>query len=501
LLVYGAPGPLPRSPDIHIFAAIAGELLTIRHAHFIGIAGAGMSAVAKLLRDSGVTVTGSDEGVYPPVSLFLQQEGIPYNTRYEASNLPRDADLIVIGKNARLVPETNAEVAAAVTSGVRIVSFPEVLSEISAAKETVVVAGAFGKSTSTSMLAHCLETLKAGEGTDPSYFIGAIPLTPATSARLGKGKLFVLEGDEYPSSNTDPRSKFLHYHPQHLIVTPLAHDHVNVFPTPRDYLAPFLQLTRLVPADGTIVYCVEGPLSRELMPRIRHHPLVTYGVSDGEYHAADIRWGEVTRFTLMHRGMALTEIETSQLGSHNIQNIVGVAAFLLTRGLASPREIAVAIKSFRGIRRRLDRKSEKTRLPIFEGFGSSYDKARSAIAAMKQHFPQQRLMIVFEPHTFSWRNREALGWYDDVFGGANKIYIYEPASQGAATHAQISQGEIVDRVLKAGFDAEPISDPDHALTTIGGRLRDDDVVLLLTSGNLGGLIEKIPRMAEQKFPL
>ena len=475
--------------------------MNFRRVHFIGIAGAGMSAVAKLLHDSGVVVTGSDEGVYPPVSDFLKDLGIPYQTSYAAGNLPRDADLIVIGKNAKLVPETNPEVAAAYASGIRIMSFPEVLSEISSAKDTIVVAGAFGKSTSTALFAHCLESLPASSaGYDSPWFIGAIPLTPSTNARMGKGKLFVLEGDEYPSSNTDPRSKFLHYHPRHLLITPIAHDHVNIFPTPADYVAPFIELTKLVPADGSIVMCLEGPLSADVLTRIAR-PVVTYGVHRGEYHAADIVWGERTRFTLMRGAEKIVSLETNQLGEHNIQNIVGVAAFLLTHNIATPEQIATAIASFRGIRRRLDRKSEKTRLPIFEGFGSSYDKARSAIAAMKQHFPAQRLVVVFEPHTFSWRNREAIGWYDDVFGGASKVYIFEPAAQGAATHAQISQDEIVARVIKAGFDAEPISDPEHALNTIGGSLRADDVVLLLTSGNLGGLIERIPLMAEQKFPL
>jgi len=470
-------------------------VLNIRHAHFIGIAGAGMSAAAKLLRDGGVVVTGSDEGVYPPVSDFLTAQGIPYNTRYAAANLPREADLIVIGKNARLVPETNAEVAAAYASGVRTASFPEVLSAISAAKETVVVAGAFGKSTSTALLSHCLEAI----GADPSYFIGAIPLTPATSARRGQGALFVLEGDEYPSSNTDPRSKFLHYHPRHLIVTPLAHDHVNVFPTPADYVAPFVELVRLVPADGSITFCLEGPLSPALLKTITR-PLVTYGVAHGEFQAADIAWGETTRFALTRNGKALTRIETTQLGAHNIQNIVGVAAFLIARELASPAQVAAAVKAFRGIRRRLDRKSQTTRIPIFEGFGSSYDKARSAIAAMKLHFPQRRLVVVFEPHTFSWRNREALAWYDDVFAGADKIFIYEPATQGATTHAQVSQGEIVARVAAAGFNVQPISEPDAALAAIGAELTEKDAVLLLTSGNLGGLIERVPALADERWP-
>src|SRR5882672_10221590 len=139
-----------------------------------------MSATAKLLRDSGVTVTGSDEGVYPPISDFLNRERIPYKTPYAAANLDTDADLIIIGKNARLVPETNPEVAAAFASGKPILSFPEILDRLSQGKETVVVAGSYGKSTCAALLAHALSHVNA----DPSYFIGAIPLTPATNAHL-----------------------------------------------------------------------------------------------------------------------------------------------------------------------------------------------------------------------------------------------------------------------------------------------------------------------------
>src|SRR5262249_2664547 len=152
------------------------------------------------------------------VSTFLQAEKIPYATAYAAANIPPDADLIVIGKNARLVADINPEVAAAYKSGKTIASFPEVLRGLTQNKDTVVVAGSYGKSTSASLLAHCLDEAK----TEPSWFIGAIPLSPPTSAHLGKGKLFVLEGDEYPSSNTDARAKFLHYAPKHVLLTPLA---------------------------------------------------------------------------------------------------------------------------------------------------------------------------------------------------------------------------------------------------------------------------------------
>jgi UDP-N-acetylmuramate: L-alanyl-gamma-D-glutamyl-meso-diaminopimelate ligase len=472
-----------------------------RTAHFIGIAGAGMSAAAKLLKDSGVRVTGSDEQVYPPVSEFLVDQALPYRTPYAAANIPAGVDLIVIGKNAKLVPETNAEVAAAMASGARIQSFPEVLADLTRDRETIVVAGAYGKSTTASLLVHCLESAasQAGDKIDPSFFIGAIPFTPSTSARFGRGNLFVLEGDEYPSSNTDNRSKFLHYHPKHLLLTPLAHDHINVFPTPADYLRPFAHLLDITAPDATVVACTEGSLSGEFLARVRR-PIVTYGLHQGDFTAGDVRWGERTRFSLVRHASPLVEVETTQLGEHNVQNIVGVGAFLLTRDLVTPAQLADAIMSFRGIRRRLDRKSEKTRIPIFEGFGSSYEKARSAIAAIKRHFPARRLIVLFEPHTFSWRNRNALAWYDSVFEGADRVFIYEPAAQGAATHAQLTQGEIVERVARAGFDVTAISDPKAAQADFANLLRPDDVVLMLTSGGLGGLIEAIPLIAEEKFP-
>jgi UDP-N-acetylmuramate: L-alanyl-gamma-D-glutamyl-meso-diaminopimelate ligase len=469
--------------------------------HFIGIAGAGMSATAKLLRDSGVAISGSDQNAYPPISDFLSENRIPCRTPYAVENIPADVDLFVIGKNAKLVPETNVEVAAAFASGKRIASFAEVLSEHTRGKDNIVVAGSYGKSTTVALLAHCLETAanEAGPSLDPSFFIGAVPLTPSTSARNGSGHLFLLEGDEYPSSNTDPRSKFLHYRPRHLLVTPLAHDHLNVFPTPQDYVRPFLELVKLPPADGTIVVCVEGSLSPDLLSGLSR-PVVTYGINGGDFRAADIRYGERTRFGVVRGGRTVAELETTQLGEHNVQNIVGACALLLSLGLMSAAQIAAAVASFRGIKRRLDRKSDRTSIPIFEGFGSSYEKAQSAIAAMMRHFPERRLIVVFEPHTFSWRNRAALKWYDDVFRGAGKVFIFEPAAQGAATHDQVSHAEIIARVRAAGCDADPISDPATAMRLLGDVLAPGDAILLLSSGDLGGLVELVPALAEERFP-
>ncbi|MCC2098870.1 MAG: hypothetical protein KDJ29_18405 [Hyphomicrobiales bacterium] len=466
-----------------------------KHAHVIGIGGVGMSATAKLLRDSGVAVTGSDEAIYPPVSYLLRDEKLACATPYDPANIPAETDVFVIGKNARLVPETNAEVAAAFASGKPIVSFAEVLGMLSKDSQTLVAAGAFGKTTSVSLMAHCL--MEAG--LDPSFMIGAVPLSPPTPAHAGKGAQFLLEGDEYPSSNTDDRSKFLHYHPDHLLITPLAHDHVNVFPTIEDYLAPFSQLVAGMPDDGVVVASTGGELSKRFLQSLSR-PVVTYGVSDGDWQVRDIVWGERSQFTILHKGTEVARLETGQLGVHNIENVLGVSAFLLTLELVDAAQVARAMASFQGIKRRLDRKSDKTSIPIFEGFGSSYDKARSAIAAMRQHFPGRELVVIFEPHTFSWRNKVTLHWYDDVFEGAEKVFVWHPAEQGSATHAQASQQEIIARIQAGGYSVAALDDAEAANGAIMSAVKRDSAVLFLTSGDLGGLIETLPPLVEAKYP-
>ena len=464
-------------------------------AHFIGIAGKGMSATALLLRQMGVRITGSDEGFYPPVSDYLKNERIPFAAGYRAENIPDDADVIVIGKNAKLQAETNDEVRAAMASGKPVKSFADLLHDMTVGAETVVAVGSYGKSTCTALLAWCLKAA----GKDPSYFIGEVTNGLATYAHRGKGSTFVLEGDEYPSSNWDNTSKFLHYNAKNVVLTSATHDHINVFPTHADYLAPFRTLLASLPADGLLVVSSE-PHARALTDNLAC-PVVHYSLDDpAHWHAANIARGAETSFDLMRGGERIVRLATTQLGNHNIENIVGVSALLLEKHLLTPAELQAGMASFQGVKRRMELLSAASTIPVYEGFGSSYEKARSAIAAIKLHFPDRRLIIVFEPHTFTWRNRAAIAAYDDVFAGGAKVFIFEPASQGASTHAQLTQDEIVARTKAAGYDVEPIVDPKQALERLGGMLHADDVLLLLTSGELGGLIKTIPRLVEAKFP-
>lgn len=465
-------------------------------AHFIGIAGKGMSAVALLLREQGWQISGSDEGFYPPVSEYLARAQVAFNDGYKKDNIPDDVDLIVIGKNAKLVPEGNEEVRAAFDSGKKIASFPDVLNDLTKDTDNIVVAGSYGKSTCTALLAWCLKET----GKDPSYFVGEITKGFDAHAHAGKGSVFVLEGDEYPSANWDQRSKFLRYNARSVLLTSATHDHINVYPTHRGYLAPFKQLLASLLPNGLLVFNSTEQHAKALAQEYKGKK-VSYGLTDGDWHAADIQYGMPTTFKLMHGTAVTTELTTELLGAHNIENIVGISALLLEKGLLTPQELAAGVATFKGVKRRMELLSPNSAVPVLEGFGSSYEKARSAIEAMRLHFPDRRLIVVFEPHTFTWRNRAALHQYDDVFAGTDKVFIYEPASQGAATHAQLSQDDIIERVRAAGVDAEAIQDGASALALLKQELGPTDTVLLLSSGELGGLIKSIPALVERKFPI
>ena len=468
-----------------------------KKAHLIGICGAGMSAVAHLLQQSGFQVSGSDQGFYPPVSDYIKKLDLPCFEGYQASNIPEDVDLIVIGKNAKLVPETNEEVAHALnTHKDKVQSFPEVLGNLSVDNNRVVIAGSYGKSTLTSIVTWCL----VYAGLDPSYFIGAVPKNLNHSSSIGSGAHFIFEGDEYPSANWDDRSKFEHYLPHTVILTSACHDHVNIFPTLEDYHAPFHKLLeQLAAEEGTLIACGDEENAKHLFDSYEGAKRI-YGLNnENEWYADNVEIGEISRFSLIHNGESLGTISTTQLGLHNIQNFVGAAAWLLGDDILSFDIFAEAIENYLGLTRRLDKKSEISSLIMYEGFGSSYEKARAAIKAMKAHFAEKKLNVFFEPHTFSWRNRTRLDQYRSVFNDVDHVYIYEPPTQGADTHDQLSLKEIMNET-QAHHQSAHAFDAGNYEKIISALTPPEDVVLILSSGAFDGLLQKMVSLSEEVFP-
>ncbi|MBX3480805.1 MAG: hypothetical protein KF842_10410 [Caulobacter sp.] len=462
-----------------------------RHIHFIGIAGAGMSATALMMRDAGHVIGGSDEEAFPPISTYLETLGVPFRRTLAAENIGPEVDLVVLGGSARLHGEDNPEYVEAVRRGIEMTGFPQLVARQTADRDVTVVAGSFGKSSCTALLAHILREA----GKDPGYMIGAIPAGGGPTGAWGSGPM-VLEGDEYIVSQSDRRSKFMLYDVDHLLVTSLVHDHLNVFPTWPEYEAPFRALLGRVSPGATVVL-KDSPSLRAIADECPVTP-VWYGAADSGWRAREVVFGETTRFVLVAPDGAELPLQTQLLGAHNIENIVGVAALLLTRDLVTPGELQAAVASFQGIRRRLDRLTTTSRVPVIEGFGSSYEKARSAIEAMAPHFPGRPLWVIFEPHTFSWRNHEALAWYDTVFEGVARVIVIPPPLHGAASHSQLTHGEILARINAAGVNAVGAATPSECEAALAD-LTGDEVVLLLSSGPLLGLPASLPALMDGRF--
>ena len=465
-----------------------------KRAHFIGIAGMGMSTVAILLKEQNWEVGGSDAESSPPATTQLKRHGIPLHSTYKSSNVPKHADVIVIGMNAKLTREHNPEVKAAYESGIRITSFPEILGEIVEHRKPIVIAGSYGKSTITSLIAWCLSY----SNVDAGWFVGAAPENMEPS-HLGTHPVFVLEGDEYPTSRTDTRPKFTHYHAHDALITAASHDHVNIYKKHEDFLKPFRALVTSLPKEGMLLFCGDEPHASSLAQGAKARA-ISYGMTTAsEWHPKNISYGDTTTFDLMRGAEKITMLSTTLIGAHNIENIVGASAVLLEKKLLEPEKLAAALHAFKGLARRLDKKTIRSSVPAYEGFGSSREKLRSAISALSTQYPDKRLVVVFEPHTFSWRNKNMLHWFDTAFEGAGLVVLYKPAEQGASTHEQSSQKEMLVRVAASGVDVAATYDPKTTMQVLEKTLNTNDVVLLSSSGPMDGLIEQIPKWLDNTF--
>ncbi len=377
--------------------------------------------------------------------------------------------------------------------GVAVTSFPELIGEITAGRRNTVVAGSFGKSTCSALMAHVLRQA----GHDAGWMIGAIsPSLPATG-HWGSEPQVVLEGDEYIVGPADRRSKFALYHPRDVLLTSLVHDHVNVFPTFADYEAPFRELLRLLPADGLLV-------ARE-HPAIRAIAGEAAAASSGTTPSAataggrrTVVYGETTRFTLMRPDGGRLALSTVLLGEHNIENIVGVSAYLLERGLVSEPALQAAVASFGGIRRRLDRLTGASLVPVIEGFGSCLRKGplghRSPAAALSAPAADRGVRAA---HLLLALARCAELVRHGLRGRRPRA-DRAPANPRGADPITSTFEEILARTAATGVPVQGVRTADEAIGALSG-LAGNEVVLLLSSGPLLGLPDALPPVFDRLY--
>ena len=375
--------------------------------HFIAIGGSAMHNLALALHDAGHVVTGSDDQILEPSRSRLEAAGLlPDREGWFPDRITGEIDVVILGMHART---DNPELAAAQALGLSVQSYPEFLYHETQSKQRGVIGGSHGKTTVTSMVLHVLQAM--GRPTD--FMVGAQLEGFDRMVSLSQSvDLAVFEGDEYLSSPIDRRPKFFWYRPHITLLTGIAWDHINVFPTEADYVEQFAHYLTTVEPGGTVVYCSEDERLAELVR--------ASGVQALPYATPD--WEETPEGVLLRfegGGHCLTRL----VGTHNFQNIAGARALCTALGIG-PSDFDRAIASFQGAARRLQPIEESDQAVVYRDFAHAPSKVKATTAGVRASFPDRRLLACFELHTFSSLNRDFLPTYAGALDAADEAVVY-----------------------------------------------------------------------------
>lgn len=463
---------------------------TIRHIHIMGICGTGMAALAGMLKASGYEVTGSDKAVYPPMSLFLEGIGIQAHDGYGAQNLEPRPDLVIVGN---VITRKNPEAEALAIAGIPYLSFPQALAHFFIQSRTsLVVTGTHGKTTTSSLLASCLNRAEL----DPTFMIGGIVREFDANFRLGDGAHFVSEGDEYDTAFFDKESKFLHYRPDIAIITSVEFDHADIFDDLDAIKRSFRKFVSLLPEDGLIIAHLDDPNVVEV---VKDAPCEVqgYGQSkDLDWSLHDVRAeGGGTHFKVRFHGKEWADLAVQLPGTHNCLNALAVAAVLHRIGVA-PETINQGLNRFGGIKRRQEVRGIVNGITVIDDFAHHPTAVRETLKALKNAYPGQRLVTIFEPRTNSSRRAIFQQDYVDCFDASQLTFIREPVPlDNIAAHDLFSATQLAADLQNRGLQAESCPDTDTILDSILPLLQPTDVIAILSNGGFDNiharLLEKL----------
>lgn len=461
-------------------------LNSIKSVHFIAICGTGMTALAGMLKSRGVHVTGSDEGIYPPMSTFLEELGIPVHQGYDASHLDPQPDLVIIGNS---MSRGNPEVEAVLERKLYYMSLPFALREFFIrGNYSCVVTGTHGKTTTSSLLAWVLESA----GRDPGFFIGGIPENFGRGYKLGHGGVFVSEGDEYDSAFFDKVSKFLHYLPDLVILNNIEFDHADIFANINEIETAFSRLIRLIPRNGFLISCWDDALVRKLSEKAFTN-LVTFGLDgDADWQVENIQANEyTTNFDVLYKGENRGNFSLPLHGLHMVKNALAVIAAGHALGL-SLEELRQGLRTFKNVRRRLQFKGETNGIKIFDDFAHHPTEVKATINALRSRYPESKVWAVFESRTSTSKRKIFEQNFSDALSIADHVILtplYRPDKVPA--NELISLDNIRERLNSENIPNHILAADGEMVSFLKEHLQPGDVVLFMSNGDFKQIPNKL----------
>ena len=471
-----------------------------RHIHLSGICGTAMASLAGLLQLEGHRITGSDKAAYPPMSDLLNSLGIPVAEPYAETNLDPVPDLVVIG-NA--LSRGNPEIERVLDERIPFTSMAALLrEEFLPGRESLVIAGTHGKTTTTSMLAWIYQVASREKPElEPSFLIGGVAENFGSSFQLRPTRTFILEGDEYDTAFFDKGPKFLHYFPDALVLTHVEFDHADIYADLAAVKTAFKRLVNLVPRRGLIVAydasesvteCIQNALCR----------VERYGFSESaDWQLKNLRHADgATRWEVWHGGALWGEMEMQMAGEHNALNATAAAALAFGQGV-SRTAIQQALATFKSVKRRLELRARIAGIDVIEDFAHHPTAIRETLRALRSVYPKARLWAVLEPRSNTLRRKvleeeliASLRMADHaVLAG---VYQQQRIPDAERLHPE----DVVQRLNDEGTPAELLPDADAIVNGIAPRLAPGDVVAILSNGGFDGIYEKLPARLIELHP-
>ena len=464
-----------------------------KHIYLIGICGTAMASLAGLLQLKGHRVTGSDQAAYPPMSDLLRKLDIPLAEPFAERNLEPRPDLVIVG-NA--MSRGNIELEYVLDERIPFSSLAHVIhEEFLPGRESLVVAGTHGKTTTTSMLAWIYEVAsQQNAALKPSFLIGGVAENFGTSFQLSEGQPFILEGDEYDTAFFDKGPKFMHYFPDALVLTHVEFDHADIYKDLDAVKTAFKRLVNLVPRRGRIVAFDGSPNVDECVSRA-FCKVERYGFKHGSYWRIEglEHEGSTMRWRVLREESPWAELTMRMAGAHNALNATAAAALAAGQGIQTE-AITKALATFRSVKRRLEVKAEIDDVTIIDDFAHHPTAIRETLKALREAYPDRRLWAVLEPRSNTLRRNvferelvESLSLADRVVIAG--VFKMENIREVERLHPEA----VVNALRNAGRDAVLLRDADTIVEAMAPELRAGDVVAILSNGGFDGIYEKLPR--------
>ncbi len=442
-----------------------------------------MATLAAMLQTRGHDVQGSDHGVYPPMSDFLAARRIRVLDGYDPSHITGELDVVVVG-NA--ISRGNPELEEVLDRKLHYLSLPEAIREhFLWQARSIVIAGTHGKTTTTALAGWLLT---AG-GQDPSVLIGGIAANFDGSFRLGSGRDFVIEGDEYDSAFFDKSAKFLKYLPDFVVVGNLEYDHADIYADMEALRVAFRRLVNLVPRRGRLFLGADSDEARRLASHARS-PIETFGLSsDADWRAAEIEvTGAGTRFELTHGSEPLGHFEVPLAGAHNVRNALAAVAVGHAAGL-TPDAMREGLATFKGVRRRLELRGTARGVSVFDDFAHHPTAILETLRAVKAAHPDQRVWAVFEPRSATSCRRVFQADFARAFieSGADEIVLAAVFRSTLPEDDRLSVTGLLEDIQRAGRRGRYIPEVHDIVETIAAEAQDGDLVVIMSNGGFGGI--------------